>query len=124
MRLLAVRNKPKTFRQFQTLLLTNFKNFGIDAQGKPGWLQLIAEEEYETLRKPPGRLLIAEEEPANVSTAPDEEPNASAASDDEPNASEPTDTFERKERMACSYENSSNAFHLRLPENLLSTRVR
>ncbi len=51
--LLAVRKEPKTARDFQRLLRTNFHNWGIELPPKQaGWLKLVSADDFEEIRKP------------------------------------------------------------------------
>ena len=51
MQLLAIRKEAKTARDFQRLLRTNLAHWSVDMPVKQtGWLKLISEGEYETLR--------------------------------------------------------------------------
>ncbi len=53
LRFTCTRRAPKTTRDFQKLLSTHFKNWGLVTGRKVGWLALIPEEEFDTYASPP-----------------------------------------------------------------------
>ena len=118
MELLVVRKEPKSAREYQRLLRTQFVNWNIQMPQKMvGWLRLIAEGEYEAMRRPPGRKASDDISEEDVATSEEEE---KSGGEEKSERAAPTkqcypsiDTSRVKPIGPC----------LRLPENLLTRAV-